>query len=477
MNQHVDNSAPSSLQTYQQQIAGITNWVLWIHVPLAALVASMFGSGTMTAAIISGLVAVGPFLCRWIQPSSMITLCVQAFALIAQSGVLIHFAGGMIEWHFHIFVALAYLSLMGSPVPVLVAAATAAIHHLGGFFFFPKSVFNYEATLAIVILHAAFVIVETLAVSYIAIRFGRVLKMQDSTVSKMDNLSVDLLETSESLSDQTSTLSKNSIQQAAAVQQTSSALVQMSAMLTQSTTHITEAIESYEESRNETQLSHGAAMKTVTNFENLAEFQKKLTGSMNQVVVSIQTVFSDIQRINEKTRMINEIVFQTKLLSFNASVEAARAGENGKGFAVVAEEVGNLARISGTAAQEIDALIEGSLHRVGEMTTTLKKEAEVMTQVSERETETGKALARESRESIERLQTTMMAFKEKLSLVDRAATEQKSAIASITEAMQSIDSESQNDRHAIESTDADTKRLHAVAQDLKDTVIELKQAL
>jgi len=43
-----------------------------------------------------------------------------------------------------------------------------------------------------------------------------------------------------------------------------------------------------------------------------------------------------IETINQKTRVINDIVFQTKLLSFNASVEAARAGEHGKGFAVEA---------------------------------------------------------------------------------------------------------------------------------------------
>ncbi|MBC7465119.1 MAG: hypothetical protein H7256_03945 [Bdellovibrio sp.] len=50
-----------------------------------------------------------------------------------------------------------------------------------------------------------------------------------------------------------------------------------------------------------------------------------------------------MEEIGNKTKVINDIVFQTKLLSFNASVEAARAGEHGKGFAVVAEEVGKLA--------------------------------------------------------------------------------------------------------------------------------------
>ncbi|MBC7659266.1 MAG: hypothetical protein H7249_06115 [Chitinophagaceae bacterium] len=48
---------------------------------------------------------------------------------------------------------------------------------------------------------------------------------------------------------------------------------------------------------------------------------------------------SVINEIVDKTRVINAIVFQTQLLSFDASVEAARAGERGKGFAVVAEKV------------------------------------------------------------------------------------------------------------------------------------------
>lgn len=65
-----------------------------------------------------------------------------------------------------------------------------------------------------------------------------------------------------------------------------------------------------------------------------------------------------INQIQEKTNVINDIVFQTKLLAFNASVEAARAGEFGKGFSVVAEEVGNLATMSGEASKEITHIID-----------------------------------------------------------------------------------------------------------------------
>jgi methyl-accepting chemotaxis protein len=77
---------------------------------------------------------------------------------------------------------------------------------------------------------------------------------------------------------------------------------------------------------------------------------------MNQINYSneqMSEIVKVIQEIETKTKVINDIVFQTKLLSFNASVEAARAGEQGKGFAVVAEEVGNLAQMSGNAAKEI----------------------------------------------------------------------------------------------------------------------------
>lgn len=78
----------------------------------------------------------------------------------------------------------------------------------------------------------------------------------------------------------------------------------------------------------------------------------------------ISEIIDVIKEIREKTNIINDIVFQTKLLSFNASVEAARAGEAGKGFAVVAEEVGKLAEMSGQAAHEIESSLKESVVQV-----------------------------------------------------------------------------------------------------------------
>jgi methyl-accepting chemotaxis protein len=69
-------------------------------------------------------------------------------------------------------------------------------------------------------------------------------------------------------------------------------------------------------------------------------------------------------KVVEMMDLINEITFQTNLLSINAAVEAARAGEQGRGFAVVANEVRNLAKRSSTAAKDIQALVREIVDKV-----------------------------------------------------------------------------------------------------------------
>ncbi|MAE72713.1 MAG: hypothetical protein CL675_01365, partial [Bdellovibrionaceae bacterium] len=86
---------------------------------------------------------------------------------------------------------------------------------------------------------------------------------------------------------------------------------------------------------------------------------------------SFKQLVDIIGKISEKTGVIDEIVFQTKLLAFNASVEAARAGEAGKGFAVVAEEIGNLASLSGNASSEITSLLGESMNESQKMQSEL----------------------------------------------------------------------------------------------------------
>lgn len=96
----------------------------------------------------------------------------------------------------------------------------------------------------------------------------------------------------------------------------------------------------------------------------ISQSNKDVLNQNNESSKRISQIINVIKEIKEKTNIINDIVFQTKLLSFNASVEAARAGEAGKGFAVVAEEVGKLAEMSGQAANDIESSLNESVVQV-----------------------------------------------------------------------------------------------------------------
>jgi len=107
---------------------------------------------------------------------------------------------------------------------------------------------------------------------------------------------------------------------------------------------------------------------------------KLLKQSVDEGLKSIGSITDTMAEIKEKSKIINEIVFQTKLLSFNASVEAARAGEAGKGFAVVAEEMGNLAKASGEAAKQIESILNSGVEKTKEQIEFVGQDLEKVTQ-------------------------------------------------------------------------------------------------
>ncbi len=111
----------------------------------------------------------------------------------------------------------------------------------------------------------------------------------------------------------------------------------------------------------------------------LTEANQKLS----QMLDSMRDISSSSERISKIIRVIDEIAFQTNILSLNAAVEAARAGEAGMGFAVVADEVRNLAQRCSQAAKDTSGLIEESIQHSKTGKVRLDEVAAAMRQVTD----------------------------------------------------------------------------------------------
>ena len=124
-----------------------------------------------------------------------------------------------------------------------------------------------------------------------------------------------------------------------------------------------------------------AALEEITsnirnNTENIAKmatFSDSVTKSANdgeklanQTTIAMEEINVQVNSINDAISIIDQIAFQTNILSLNAAVEAATAGEAGKGFAVVAAEVRNLASRSAEAAKEIKNIVENATRKANE---------------------------------------------------------------------------------------------------------------
>ena len=165
-----------------------------------------------------------------------------------------------------------------------------------------------------------------------------------------------------SLGDTLATQAKNSLENGSSLETNSKTLKNSIENLT---SKITKQIESLEE----TTLAVGKISeitnnnsKNTTSMSKLAEIVKQAVEDgynlSNKTTKSMDDINEKVIAINEAITIIDQIAFQTNILSLNAAVEAATAGEAGKGFAVVAGEVRNLANKSAEAANEIKKLVE-----------------------------------------------------------------------------------------------------------------------
>jgi two-component system, chemotaxis family, sensor kinase CheA len=168
---------PAEITDFERSYLGRVNRIalifLALHVPVFVLLAWAHDTGPGLAALLTSAVVGGPLLARYTlkNPRSVSVVC--GIAAMFMGGLLVHFGQGpvQIEMHFYFFALIAMCAVFGNPMVIVAAAVTVALHHLILWLVLPRSVFNYDAAWWVVGVHAAFVVLESVAACFISRSF------------------------------------------------------------------------------------------------------------------------------------------------------------------------------------------------------------------------------------------------------------------------------------------------------------------
>lgn len=264
--------------------------------------------------------------------------------------------------------------------------------------------------------------------------------MLDKIISGLKNESEIVLSSSEEVSSGATKISESSTEQAASLQETVASVEEISAMVAKNASNAKASEELAVKSSVAVEKGKLKTKNMLNSIEEIANTNEMTASNMQRINHEFEEVVEIINNIATKTQVINEIVFQTRLLSFNASVEAARAGEAGKGFAVVAEEIGNLAQMSGNAASEITSLLQESVSKVTQTVNGSKDLLVKMINEGKGKVEIGKKTSLECAEVLEEILDNVGKVNQMIGEISTASKEQAIGIEEINKAMIELDS-------------------------------------
>lgn len=288
-----------------------------------------------------------------------------------------------------------------------------------------------------------------LAFGFVAIR--RIRQSLIAVSEKINTNSIALEETTQELTSASQSLNQLASEQTESLNAT---IDSMSSVESMTEANIQKAIESNQQFDKVRSMSLDGLKST----ESLEDSMKDILHS-NQ---KIQDLTSAMTEIANKTQLIDEIVFQTKLLSFNASVEAERAGEHGRGFAVVAQEIGILAQQSGKNAVEISTKVKSCL----ELTSNVAGENRANV---ERGNQTVSSVSCHLKQITEAAENVAIQFEE----IVNASKQQRSAVDQTKNELKKIELTTENSTRQTKGVSSAIESLGSQADQLGSSVHKL----
>ncbi|TDP54049.1 methyl-accepting chemotaxis sensory transducer with Cache sensor [Bacteriovorax stolpii] len=315
--------------------------------------------------------------------------------------------------------------------------------------------------------------VLAIAVILVTLFSGYLTKTLITVSSKINHGAQAFRDSSTSINASSLEVSSRTDTSAAALQQTSASLEEISSMIKKSSDNMATLQTIAQTSKSNVNVGKKSLQEMMESLNTINENNKNINQQVENSNNDIANIVNLIHEISDKTKIINDIVFQTKLLSFNASVEAARAGENGKGFAVVAEEVGNLATMSGKASEEISQILSKSTNRVQEIVTKTKANIAPLMDASVKNLNHGFGIAEDCSKTFDLIVTDSETINSMVGETFVAFKEQNIAVEEITKAVTDLDLLTQQNAQSAKSNVEHAESLTKEANDLGEVTAEL----